>query len=199
MSRRLRSQKRNCSKGSVRDLWGLNFWKKPRKSASLPCPFKPRILLIYVKNYGSHSWRCPFFDWDGLASVILLRVPNVNKILKIHHALCCAVGWPLSLFLCIRPLVRMLGRSWASRWTPAPCWATSPHICITGKLGPIKQCCGCRIRELDLEDSYLNCLPDPDSWILNYRSGSGALQFIKDLKKVKNKYQYFITFKDLPY
>ncbi len=33
-------QKRNGSKGSVRDLWGPNFCKNPRKSASLPCPFK---------------------------------------------------------------------------------------------------------------------------------------------------------------
>jgi hypothetical protein len=36
---RIRSQNRNGSKGSVRDLWGANFCKNPRKSASLPCPF----------------------------------------------------------------------------------------------------------------------------------------------------------------
>ncbi len=30
----------NGSKGSVRDSWGTNFCKNPRKSASLPCPFK---------------------------------------------------------------------------------------------------------------------------------------------------------------
>jgi len=39
ISPRIRSQKRNCSKGSVRDLWGPNFCKNPRKSASLPFPF----------------------------------------------------------------------------------------------------------------------------------------------------------------
>jgi hypothetical protein len=39
ISPRIRSQKRNGSKGSVRDLWGPNFCKNPRKSASLPCPF----------------------------------------------------------------------------------------------------------------------------------------------------------------
>ncbi len=39
ISPRIWSQKRNGSKGSVRDLWGPNFCKNPRKSASLPCPF----------------------------------------------------------------------------------------------------------------------------------------------------------------
>jgi hypothetical protein len=39
-SPRIRSQNRNGSKGSVRDLWGNNFCKNPRKSATLPCPFK---------------------------------------------------------------------------------------------------------------------------------------------------------------
>ena len=39
-SPQIRSQKRDGSKGSVRDLWGPNFCKNPRKSASLPCPFK---------------------------------------------------------------------------------------------------------------------------------------------------------------
>ncbi len=39
ISLRIRSLKRNGSKGSVRDLWGPNFFKNPRKSASLPCPF----------------------------------------------------------------------------------------------------------------------------------------------------------------
>ncbi len=34
------SQNRNGSKGSVRDLWGTNFCKNPRKSFSLPCTFK---------------------------------------------------------------------------------------------------------------------------------------------------------------
>ncbi len=40
ISPQIRSQKRNGSKDSVRDLWGPNFCKNPRKSASLPCPFK---------------------------------------------------------------------------------------------------------------------------------------------------------------
>ncbi len=40
ISPRIRSQNRIGSKGSVRDLWGTNFCKNPRKSASLPCPFK---------------------------------------------------------------------------------------------------------------------------------------------------------------
>ncbi len=40
ISQQIRSQKRNGSKGGVRDLWGPNFCKNPRKSASLPCPFK---------------------------------------------------------------------------------------------------------------------------------------------------------------
>ncbi len=40
ISPRIRSQNRNGSKGSVRNSWGTNFCKNPRKSASLPCPFK---------------------------------------------------------------------------------------------------------------------------------------------------------------
>jgi hypothetical protein len=43
---RIRSQNRNGSKGSVRDLWGTNFCKNPRKSASLPCPFHILPLLL---------------------------------------------------------------------------------------------------------------------------------------------------------
>ena len=43
ISPRIRSPKRNGSKGIVRDLWGPNFCKNPRKSASLPCPFKTHI------------------------------------------------------------------------------------------------------------------------------------------------------------
>ncbi len=39
VSPRIQSQKRNGSKGSVRDLWGIIFCKNPRKSASWPCPF----------------------------------------------------------------------------------------------------------------------------------------------------------------
>ncbi len=35
----IRSQNWIGSKGSVRNLWGTNFCKNPRKSASLPCPF----------------------------------------------------------------------------------------------------------------------------------------------------------------
>ncbi len=45
ISPRIRSQNRNGSKGSVRDLWGTNFCKNPRKSASLPCPFKGKLQL----------------------------------------------------------------------------------------------------------------------------------------------------------
>ncbi len=41
------SQNRNGSKGIVRDLWGTNFCKNTRKSASLPCPFKPTSSYIY--------------------------------------------------------------------------------------------------------------------------------------------------------
>ncbi len=40
ISPRIRSQNRNGSKVSARDLWGTNFYKNPRKSASLSCPFK---------------------------------------------------------------------------------------------------------------------------------------------------------------
>ncbi len=40
ISPQIRNQTRNGSKGSVRDPWGTNFCKNPRKSASLSCPFK---------------------------------------------------------------------------------------------------------------------------------------------------------------
>jgi hypothetical protein len=43
ISPRIRSQNRNGSKSSVRDLWGTDFCKNPRKSASLPCPFKETL------------------------------------------------------------------------------------------------------------------------------------------------------------
>jgi hypothetical protein len=36
----IQSLNRNGLKGCVRDLWGTNFCKNPRKSASFPCPFK---------------------------------------------------------------------------------------------------------------------------------------------------------------
>ncbi len=40
ISPRIWSQNRNGSKGSVRDSWGTDFCKNPRKSVSLPCPYK---------------------------------------------------------------------------------------------------------------------------------------------------------------
>ncbi len=46
ISPRIWSQKLNGSKGSVRDLWGPNFCKNPRKSASLPCPFNQLSISI---------------------------------------------------------------------------------------------------------------------------------------------------------
>jgi hypothetical protein len=47
----IRSQNRNGSKGSVRDLWGTNFCKNPRKSASLPCPFNINFLRFASKSF----------------------------------------------------------------------------------------------------------------------------------------------------
>jgi hypothetical protein len=47
ISPRIRSQKRNGSKGSVRDLWGTNFCKNPRKSAWSPCPFNTAHSIQY--------------------------------------------------------------------------------------------------------------------------------------------------------
>jgi hypothetical protein len=40
ISLRIWSQNWNGWKGSVRNLWGTNFCKNPRKSVSLPCPYK---------------------------------------------------------------------------------------------------------------------------------------------------------------
>jgi hypothetical protein len=40
ISPRIRSPNQNGSKRSVRNLCRADFWKNPRKSASLPCPFK---------------------------------------------------------------------------------------------------------------------------------------------------------------
>ncbi len=53
ISPRIRSQKRNGSKVSVRDLWGPNFCKNPRKSASLPCPFKNMSKLEIFSRWRS--------------------------------------------------------------------------------------------------------------------------------------------------
>jgi hypothetical protein len=41
ISPRIRSPNQNGSKCSVRDLCQTDFCKNPRKSSSLPCPFKP--------------------------------------------------------------------------------------------------------------------------------------------------------------
>jgi hypothetical protein len=46
----IRSQKRNGSKVSVRDLWGPNICKNPRKSVSLPCPFKKEVQANRAKQ-----------------------------------------------------------------------------------------------------------------------------------------------------
>ncbi len=58
ISPRIRSQNRNGSKGSVRDLWGTNFSKIPRKSASLPCPFN--MYLATSRQVSSPSARRMF-------------------------------------------------------------------------------------------------------------------------------------------
>jgi hypothetical protein len=39
ISPRIQGQNRNGSKGSIRDSWGTDLCKNPRKTASLPCPF----------------------------------------------------------------------------------------------------------------------------------------------------------------
>ncbi len=54
----------NCSKGSVRDLWGTNFCKNPRKSASLPCPFKP-LKMVFCSSRGILSLKIFFTNFPG--------------------------------------------------------------------------------------------------------------------------------------
>jgi hypothetical protein len=58
----IRSQNWNGSKDSVRDLWGTNFCKNPRKSASSPCPFKQLLFhTMYFKDIIFHIlWLCFF-------------------------------------------------------------------------------------------------------------------------------------------
>ncbi len=60
ISPRIWSQKGNRSKGSVRDLWGPNFCKNPRKSASLPCPFnaaKAHQKSLKRKDFADESFK----------------------------------------------------------------------------------------------------------------------------------------------
>jgi hypothetical protein len=63
ISPRNRSQNQNDSKGSVRDSWGTNFCKNPRKSASLPCPFKISVV---------HDWY-RFFEYSCSWSTLLVE------------------------------------------------------------------------------------------------------------------------------
>ncbi len=58
----IRSQNWNGSKGSVRDSWGTNFCKNPRKSVSLPCPFKDDV----------NDWR--FISWVDYPEASSLRL-----------------------------------------------------------------------------------------------------------------------------
>ncbi len=56
MSLRIRSKNRSGSKCSVRDSWGTNFCKNPRKSTSLPCPFNNYTITetsFYARNSSS--------------------------------------------------------------------------------------------------------------------------------------------------
>jgi hypothetical protein len=67
ISPRIRSQNRNGSKCSVRDLCRTDLCKNPRKSASLPCPFK-RLLCNFNKNFGCRyldSWRKFSRSWTN--------------------------------------------------------------------------------------------------------------------------------------
>ncbi len=83
ISRRIRGQIRNGSKGSVRDSWGIDFCKNPRKSASLPCPFNrttslPIPLVFYLVwkplnlNAGMNKIR-NHEEWGWGGSVIFLN------------------------------------------------------------------------------------------------------------------------------
>ncbi len=58
ISLEIRSQNWNGSKGSARDLWGPIFCKNPRKSASLPCPFKANL-----SEYGSYLHHIHMFRY----------------------------------------------------------------------------------------------------------------------------------------
>ncbi len=56
ISPRIQAKKnQNGSKGSVRDLWGTNFCKIPRKSASLSCPFNCVSFFTVFRKKGTHS------------------------------------------------------------------------------------------------------------------------------------------------
>ncbi len=78
ISPRIRSQKQNGSRGSVRDLWRTNFCKNPRKSASLPCPFKVisdcsldfLLDVDWLKNAGP----------DGAVSRRMPRTPGRRRV-----------------------------------------------------------------------------------------------------------------------
>ncbi len=55
-------------KGSVRDLWGPNFCKNPRKSASLSCPFKKeKNQTVKIITFQSKIW---FFHKNDIKTFI---------------------------------------------------------------------------------------------------------------------------------
>jgi len=73
ISPRIRSQKRNGSKDSVRDLWGTNFCKNPRKSASLPCPFN-------LGNYTYNMFANNFLVHNMLSTGYTVQLSYIGKI-----------------------------------------------------------------------------------------------------------------------
>ncbi len=81
---RIRSQNRNGSKGSVRDLWLTNFCKNPRKYASLPCPFNINVLrfaskiIFFLCNVFASLWK--FFSYCGTRSFCFVNKFLVERV-----------------------------------------------------------------------------------------------------------------------
>jgi hypothetical protein len=85
ISPQIRSQNRNGSKFSVRDLCGTDLCKNPRKSASLPCPFKwsvPCLPSSFLRPLTPIN--CPTCSWHFLMAGHELVVYLYVWLTKIH-------------------------------------------------------------------------------------------------------------------
>jgi hypothetical protein len=103
ISPRIRSQNRNGSKYSVRDLCRTDFWKNPRKSASLPCPFNMCLWKQIRQRKTTVYPAQDLFLYNSTYDPLY----NVHNILCLSHWLSIELNiqrWPSWKFLFLKNL-----------------------------------------------------------------------------------------------